>query len=205
MIKAIFFDFDGVLTHNKRGSTTTIEVIQESNPALAASKIQECYYHFHPELLLGVKNHSDIWNDFCNCIGQEIHRDILQEAFSRTPMNDDMMRLASELAANYRLGIITDNAADRMAFLIGKHGLDTLFNPIVISAAVGKRKDNAELFEYALRLIGHEAGACVFIDNQERNLIVPAALGFKTCFFDTQQNDIQKLKAQLAQWDIQDG
>lgn len=47
MIKAIFFDFDGVLTLNERGSTVTIKTIQEANPDLSAEKIQDCYYRFH--------------------------------------------------------------------------------------------------------------------------------------------------------------
>jgi putative hydrolase of the HAD superfamily len=104
--------------------------------------------------------------------------------------------------ATYHAGIITDNAADRMAVLIDEHGLDTLFDPIVISAEVGKMKDEAGLFENALRRSGHRPEECVFIDNQEKNLAVPAALGFKTCFFDTKQNDIQGLKSQLAQWGV---
>jgi len=90
-----------------------------------------------------------------------------------------------------------------MGLLIDQYGLDTLFDPIVISAAVGKLKDEAELFEKALALSNLKPEECVFIDNQQKNLLVPAALGLKTCFFDTRQNDIPRLRSQLAEWGIQ--
>jgi FMN phosphatase YigB (HAD superfamily) len=202
MIRAIFFDFDGVLTLDERGSTTTIQVIQESAPDLSAAKVQHCYYRFHHKLLLGEKNHLDIWSDYCKCIGKDVDPVVLKEAFSRTPMNKDMIQLASGLATDYRVGIITDNAKDRMAFLIGEHGLAELFAPIVVSAHVGKLKDDIELFEVALQLSGHGPEESIFIDNQERNLVVPARLGFKTYLFDPTHNDIPRLRSQLAQWGI---
>jgi putative hydrolase of the HAD superfamily len=84
--------------------------------------------------------------------------------------------------------------------LIDKHGLDLLFDPIVISAEVGALKTDALIFERALG--GYEPEGCVFIDNQERNLTVPAKLGFKTYLFDPKQNDIPKLKSQLIEWGV---
>jgi len=202
MIRAIFFDFDGVLTLNERGSTVTIGVIQKANPDVSASTIQDCYYKFHHQMLRGEVTHFQVWNNYCKCIGKDISPDILYEAFSETPINEDMMQLASELSTAYRLGILTDNAADRMEFLIQKHGLGTLFDPIVISAKVGVLKNDAELFEHVLKSCGHEPEECIFIDNQERNLVVPARLGFKTYLFSPRQNDISGLKRRLAEWSV---
>ena len=115
-------------------------------------------------------------------------------------MNEAMMQLAAELSARHRLGMITDNAADRMAALIAQHSLDTLFDPIVISANVGSQKDSPEIFEYALRLVGSKPSECVFIDNQARNLTVPASLGFKTHLFDPKADDIEAFRRRLSEW-----
>jgi putative hydrolase of the HAD superfamily len=201
MIKAIFFDFDGVLTLNGRGSTVTIKTIQESNPDLSGERIKDCYYRFHRQMLLGEKDHYGIWDDYCECVGRDITPDILVEAFLATPMNTGMIELAAKLTPKYRLGIITANATDRMRTLIDKHGLGLLFDPIVISAEVGALKTDALIFERALGIYRPEE--CVFIDNQERNLTVPTELGFKTYLFDPQQNDISELKSQLAEWGVQ--
>ena len=202
-IETIFFDFDGVLTLNERGSTTTIGVIRERYPDLSIEAIQGCYYHFHHELLLGKVTHLDIWADFCRCMGRDLDPAILQEAFSATPLNQEVLQFASGLATHYGVGIITDNAADRMAHLVAEHHLDILFEPIVVSAHVGRLKDDPALFEHALRLTGHRADECVFIDNQARNLVVPARLGFKTYLYDSQQRDTPRLRNQLAEWGIE--
>jgi putative hydrolase of the HAD superfamily len=201
MVEAIFFDFDGVLTLNERGSAVTIRVIQEANPDLSAEKIKDCYYRFHHQLLLGKRDHYGIWDDYCKCVGGDIAPDILTEAFLATPMNAGMLDLAVELATRYQLGIITANAAERMTPLVEKHGLDLLFDPIVISAEVRALKTDALIFERALG--GHKPEECVFIDNQKRNLTVPAGLGIKTYLFGPKQNGIPKLKSQLVEWGVQ--
>lgn len=201
MVEAIFFDFDGVLTLNERGSAVTIRVIQKANPDLSAEKIKDCYYRFHRQLLLGETDHYGIWDDYCKCVGGDIASDILPEAFLATPMNAGMLDLAVELATRYQLGIITANATERMTPLVEKHGLDLLFDPIVISAEVRALKTDALIFEQALG--SHKPEECVFIDNQERNLTVPAGLGIKTYLFDPKQNDIPKLKSQLVEWGFQ--
>jgi putative hydrolase of the HAD superfamily len=200
-ISTVFFDFDGVLTLNERGSTITIRTIRDSNPDVAATKVEDCYYRFHHQLLLGEKDHYDIWDDYCRCIGKIISSDLLTEAFLATPMNTRMIELASELARKYQLGIITANATERMAVVVDEHGLDSLFDPIVISAEVGALKTNTLIFENALERSKPEE--CVFIDNQEKNLAVPAMLGFKTFLFDPRENDIPKLRSQLVKWGIE--
>ena len=200
MIRAIFFDFDGVLTLNERGSTITIKTIQESNPDLPAARIRDCYYRFHHQLLLGERDHCDIWGDYCACVGKDIDPNLLTRAFLATPMNARMLALAFELAQKYQLGIITANAVDRMTPLVDRHRLDTLFDPIVISAAVGSLKSDALIFERALGSL--KPAECVFIDNQEKNLDVPDMLGFKTYLFDPKQNDIPELRNRLAKWGV---
>ncbi|MCP4610084.1 MAG: HAD hydrolase-like protein [Planctomycetes bacterium] len=200
-IRAIFFDFDGVLTLNERGSTVTIRVIQEANPDLSARGIKDSYYEFHHQLLLGEKDHYGIWGEFCRCVGGNIDSHILTKAFLATRMNAGMIELASELTTNYRLGIITANAVERMAPLVDKYELASLFDPIVISAEVGALKIDALIFENALG--GQRPEECVFIDNQEKNLVAPATLGFKTYLFDPKQNDIPRLRSQLVEWGIE--
>ena len=140
MIRTIFFDFDGVLTLNERGSTTTIGVIAELSPDLSVQAVERCYYQFHHDLLLGKVTHLEIRPELCRCIGRDFDSAILHEAFARTPLNQEMLRLASALAARYHVGMITDNASDRMACLVAEHRLDALFDPIVVSAHVGKLK-----------------------------------------------------------------
>ena len=43
----------------------------------------------------------------------------------------------------------------------------------------------------------------MFIDNQPKNLVVPARLGLKTYLYDGQQRNTPRLRSQLAEWGIE--
>jgi hypothetical protein len=91
MIKTIFFDFDGVITLDSKGSFTTCQNIQKHIPDVSFEHILECYRVHHPKLLLGQTTHAAIWQDFCACLGKDLDIKVLNEAFRNTPVNVKMM------------------------------------------------------------------------------------------------------------------
>jgi putative hydrolase of the HAD superfamily len=196
----VYFDFDGVLTLNERGSVVTIGAIHKAHPDLDAEKVKDCYYRFHPPLLLGEVDHYTIWDAFCSCVGKNMAPDVLTQAFLATPMNIEMVDLAAKVAKSHRVGIITANAVERMTTFIEAHKLDLLFDPIVVSAEIGALKTDPLIFAKALG--DRRPEACVFIDNQAKNLAVPAELGLKTYLFDPKQNDVPALRKQLGEWGV---
>jgi FMN phosphatase YigB (HAD superfamily) len=201
MTDSVFFDFDGVLTLEARGSTVTIRTIREARPDLSASAIGEAYYQFHREMLLGREDHGSIWDEFCALVGAEIDQRVLTTVFLAPPVNVAMLYLAKEISRTCQVGIITANATDRMSALVDRYQLHKTFDPIVVSAEVGSLKTDAAIFERALR--GRRPNTCVFIDNQDRNLTVAADLGFKTYLFDPERNDVAALRDQLADWGVE--
>ncbi|WP_201282284.1 HAD family hydrolase [Chromobacterium phragmitis] len=117
---------------------------------------------------------------------------MLDAAFRSTPMNEGVLALARRLRGRVRLGIITDNKADRMDCLRALHGLDAWFDPIVVSAEAG-----AAIFEHACRLAGLRPAQCLLIDNSRRNLDTAAAAGLATLFHDDARNDVAALRGVL--------
>ena len=136
--------------------------------------------------------HAAIWKEFCNCIGKDNYLDstVLHEAFRNTPMNTKMMDLAKKLKKHYKLGIITDNSKERFDVLQSKMKLSDVFEIIVVSGETGIRKDSDETFERALSLADCKPEECVFIDNNEDNLIAPRKLGWNTILHDHRKNDV---------------
>lgn len=197
MIKAIFFDFDGVLTTDKTGSTTTTRYISRKT-GIELSTVREAFARHNSDLTLGKATHRQVWRQVCDDLGRSLSFDLLQEAFESTPLNEGMVDLARELRRTHIVGIITDNKKDRMDFLRRLHDLDAIFEPVVVSAEVGGDKSGREIFLTALRRAGVAAGESVFIDNNEDNLIVPGALGMKTCFHDDGMNDVEALVRRLG-------
>lgn len=192
MIKAIFFDYDGVLTTDKTGSLTTNRYLSTVT-GVEYETVRKAFATYNPDLLVGKVTHTDIWDAVCEAMHCKVDYSVLEDAFQSTPANDAMFALARRLKPAYSLGIITDNKRDRIDSLKKSQGLDVLFNPIIVSAEFGSGKDSSAVFEYALRCVGIRPEESVFIDNNRENLVAPRALGMGTVFHDDKKNDVEKL------------
>jgi len=196
MIKAVFFDYDGVLTPDKSGAYTTCKYIHQST-GIDLDNLISCYKKHSRHLNLGKITHQDIWQDFCQCLGQFINIKILQDAFNSTPSNEVMYELARKIRTHCKTGIITDNKKDRWNVVIRKFSLDRLFDILVLSANVGAEKDSEKIFFAAANSLGVKPEECIFIDNKRANLVAPSRMGFKTIFYDHEKNDITALIKEL--------
>jgi HAD superfamily hydrolase (TIGR01549 family) len=196
LIKAVFVDYDGVLTTDKTGSLTTSRYLSQAT-GIPFSAIKAAFSRYHKDLTLGKKTHSQIWHEVCSALGQELSIGLLNEAFESTPMNAAMFSLAHRLKENYSVGIITDNKKDRIDHLKQHQDLESLFSPIVVSAEVGANKESTKIFLHALHCTGMSAEESVFVDNCKDNLVAPTALGIKTIFHDDEKNDIEALLRNL--------
>jgi len=197
-MKAVFFDYDGVLTTDKTGSLTTTRYLSKAT-GIELSAVKAAFSRHNTDLTLGRTTHARVWHDICDALGQKVDIRLLFEAFESTPMNTGMFSLARELKKKHLVGIITDNKKDRIEHLKRHQMLESLFSPIVVSAEIGADKKSDEVFLHALRVAGVSAKETVFIDNSEDNLVAPGALGFKTFFHDDEKNDIAALSAALRE------
>jgi putative hydrolase of the HAD superfamily len=46
------------------------------------------------------------------------------------------------------------------------------------------------------------ADECVFIDNQQKNLLIPEKLGMKVIFYNHEEKNIDRLKKELVNLDL---
>lgn len=198
MIKAIFFDYDGVLTTDKTGSLTTNRYLSKAT-GIEYEVIRKAFSKYNHDLLVGKITHREIWGAVCEASHCTIDFSLLEQAFLSTPANDAMFALARGLKRKYALGIITDNKKDRIDCVRASQGLDAIFNPIVVSAEFGSGKDSPAVFEYALRCLDIRPEESLFIDNNPENLIAPKALGMGVVFHDDEENDMSKLITLLTE------
>ena len=201
MIKAIFFDYDGVLTTDKTGSLTTTRYISHAT-GIDALAVKAAFARHNDDLTLGRKTHAHIWRELCSELGREVSISLLYEAFESTPINEQMFSLARKLKRDHSVGIVTDNKKDRIDHLKRYQSLEDLFSPIVVSAEVGFDKASTEIFLYALDRAGVRARDALFIDNNRDNLVAANALGMRTVFHDDEANDIQALVETLGKFGI---
>lgn len=195
-IRAVLFDFDGVLTTDPSGSFTTVRHVALAT-GLPEQDVWEALAPYNEDLLLGRTTHAAVWPAVCARLGRELPLDLLTQAFDATPMNRAMLDLAASLRPKFSLGIVTDNKRDRIERLAALHALDALFSPIVVSADCGSGKSDRAIFDVALRGLGLPPTAVMFIDNTRRNLVAAEAIGMHTLHFDDARNDVPALAATL--------
>src|SRR4051812_36346079 len=79
-IRAVMFDFDGVLTNDKTGSLTTTRYLSQRT-GIELPKLQAAFRRFNNDLTLGRTTHAAVWPDICADLGQTVGLDLLEEAF----------------------------------------------------------------------------------------------------------------------------
>ncbi len=203
MIKAVFFDFDGVLTIDPNGKTAIFRNLSAALGGMSEATIEQCYVPWNNESKCGRVEWKDIHEKFCACLGVAVPYEIMESSWKTVRKNESMFELAAKLKSNgYKTGIITSNPKERMDVLKQEHHLDDLFDVIVTSADVGSTKSEEIIFKHTLEQAACAADVCVFIDNHESNLVAAKRTGFLTYFYDHETNDINALRYQLKEWEV---
>jgi putative hydrolase of the HAD superfamily len=198
MIKAVFFDFDGVLTTDATGTTTIIKYIK-NNTELDHTLFEKAYRKHNRDLLYGKTTHKKIWHQICVDFGENIDFNILIQSFLSTPIDTVILNLSVALKEKgYFIGIITDNKQDRIESIFSKLEYKSIFDKIIVSSEIGSGKKEKTIFHKAISKCNFNFNECIFIDNSEANLIVPRQLGVETIFFDHDDRNHEKLKTEIA-------
>lgn len=114
MIKAIFFDLDGVLTIDAKGSLTLSKNLCEAFPHLSVEEILACYREDIELLNTGQRTLEEVWDRLCRRFKIPKDEALPGRILREVPVNDAMLALARSLSHCYTLGIITDNCRERM-------------------------------------------------------------------------------------------
>lgn len=203
MIKAVLFDFDGVLTLDGSGSESTCKYICAAT-GIDRNIFENEYRKYNVGLLTGKLKHEEVWGKICTAIGRDIHIEILYDSFINTPINFEMLKLVRQLKdKKFKIGMVTDNKADRIKSIIEYHRWEDIFDGIAVSAEVGSGKNQENIFHKIFQTLNLNPDECIFIDNNRDNLVIPNVLGLSTIFFDHNTNDIIGLKNKLAELGIE--
>ncbi|WBW94986.1 HAD family hydrolase [Oceanirhabdus sp. W0125-5] len=197
MYKAVLFDLDGVLTVDATGTTSIIKYFV-NEIKINEETFTKAYRKYNRDLLYGRVKHTDVWDSICSEIGKELDIQVLYDSFIATPMDFEILDIAKSLKAKgYVVGIVTDNKSDRVEYISREHSFNEIFDVIVISDTIGSGKKESKIFEETLCQIELDYENCILIDNNTDNLVVPAAEGMHTIYFDHNKRDIKQLKEQL--------
>ena len=91
---------------------------------------------------------------------------------------------SEEAKMKFNIVLLSNDVSQWSKYITEYHQLDGYFSDKIVSADVGCRKPQKEIYELALKRIGKKAEECCFIDNSVSNLNVAAELGILPILFN---------------------
>jgi len=202
MIKAILFDFDGVMTIDKTGSFTICTYISTA-ANIDYELFSSAYRKYNDRLLSGEITHYQMWDDVCSAIGINIPIQILIDSFRNTALDQNMLELIKRLKANnYKIAMVTDNKQDRIEEILQYRDIGKYFDVVSISSVIGSGKEKEEIFVQTIKELQVNFNECIFIDNQSKNLIVPKMKEIHTIFYNDEEKNITRLQEELTNYSV---
>ncbi len=107
-----------------------------------------------------------------------------QEFSNHVKIDKHATPILQDLRDHYKLGIVSNFAIPECVDnLLENNGLNGLFDTVVVSAKVNKRKPSPEIFQNALKLMGISAGDAVFVgDTADADVGGAHAVGMKAVY-----------------------
>lgn len=141
-------------------------------------------------------------SEFEKTLVQQSIKVILDESEIATNMQPiaPMIKLVEKIKhdGKHNIYIISNYAKQAADFLIEKNEkFFSLFDDIIISAEIGMIKPDREIFDYFLNKHNTEPNKCIFIDDQEQNVLAAEKMGI-TSFQYKNFNDIRDSLQELG-------
>ena len=121
MIKAVCFDFDGVLTLDETGSQSICNYIAETEK-IDKLEFEREYRKYNKDLLNGKVKHEEIWSKICDAIEKPINISALYNSFINTPINTKVLDIVKKIKSlGLNTAMTTDNKSDRIKNIVAYH------------------------------------------------------------------------------------
>lgn len=176
MIKAVLFDFGGVLTESGRSGFIgdTVAELYGLQPERVDITRE------HADLRRGVGTADEFFAKLNKKYGGHITKEMFiektSESYSPSP---EVYKLAESLRAHgVRTGILSNIFAMNADVLRAQGSYDG-FDPIILSCDVGYAKPDQEFYDIAVKRLGVEPSEILFIDDQQKCLTPARAMGMK--------------------------
>lgn len=180
MIKAVIFDWGGVIAPNPNGGW--MNVLAD----MLGMTFEELRPHWHAagyqELSTGLINEDTFWSQFEDSLGKPLHIDtskVWVEGSALQPW-PEMLQLVDQLRADGVISAVLSNTVQPLSTTLRKMGQYDNFDIVVLSDEVGIAKPDPAIYKLVLDKLGLEPEECIYIDDIERNLAPAVAMGMAT-------------------------
>ncbi len=204
MIRAVFFDFGGVIGAVDR---TEMQRLEERHGLPEGGLWEAMYGTPEWEALRVGRGSEEAWvlaiRRTVDELAGRVVSDQLQNEWVQVwrGLDRPVVQLAERLREHYRVGMISNATLKLEDDLREVHGIDHLFDIIVNSARVGLAKPDVRIFRLAAERAGVEPAACVHIDDLLHNVRAAEEAGFRAVHYEGDYGALERsLRAAGVEW-----
>jgi epoxide hydrolase-like predicted phosphatase len=200
VIKAVLFDWGGVMSNGGRGTEISARLVR--NLQITSEQADNLIHSIWHDYVRGLMNESEVWVRFEQAYGKPIplEKRKVWNTWENTALIPEMGEFVRNLRRlGYRVGLVS-NTIPNTSKEIRHHEGYGIFEFVVLSHEVGVAKPDQEIFELALEhLNGILPSEIVFVDDQERCLVPARGMGMKTVLAETVPQIIQDIQSLLTE------
>jgi len=115
------------------------------------------------------------------CDVEAVKRDYIEK---HSTLDPGFVPFAREFCGAFDFVLLSNDVLAWSEYLREFYDIGQYFSRAVISAAVGYRKPEREIFACALEQVGVAAGECLFVDNSAANVRAALTMGMEAVLFD---------------------
>ena len=200
MIRAVLFDFAGVLTSSP---WTAMTAAGGGNLELLIGTYEDDTDHPWHQVErgeLGIAEWAVAVSELGRAQGIEVDFGPLQSMLGDMTVNETIVeRVRTLRREGYQLALVTNNVREGSAMWRAKVPVDELFDVVVDSSEVGMRKPNPAIFHHTLDLLGGTApNEAVFLDDSPGNVAGARRAGLHAILVGDPDEAVAALDALLS-------
>ncbi len=170
-VRAVLFDFAGVLTSSPWGAMTAAGGGDLELLIGAYDEDGDHPWHRVERGELSIAEWAAEVAEEAARRGGTVDFSVLQQLLGEMTVHQQVVdRIRQLRAEGYRTALVTNNVREASGTWRGLIPVDELFDVVVDSCEVGMRKPNPAIFQHALDLLGSSPAEAVFLDDHPGNV-----------------------------------
>ncbi|MBU3905046.1 MAG: HAD family phosphatase [Nanoarchaeota archaeon] len=196
MIKAIIFDFGGVLIQSGQLEVLSKDFGKKINkdPKYIYDTIKK-----HWEIAkIGTISNSLFWQYVAEEIGcDEMELKEYITGYNKQQINRDVLEYIKTLRGKYILAILSNHVNHDFDEELKEYNPKDLFDYVITSANIQMKKPNLEIYIKTAKILNVDPENCIFVDDMENNIIAAEEIGMKGVLFTTLEEVKKKIEELL--------
>lgn len=180
MIKAVIFDWGGVVAPNPHGGWLNLLA------DMLTVTIDEILPHWHAagyeDFSKGIIDETTFWAQFEQSLGKPLPNEKERIWIEGTALQPwpQVLSLINNLQEKGLVNAVLSNVVRPVSMMLQQAGLYDQFDCVVLSDQEGLVKPDTTIYQLTLDKLGLKAEECLYIDDLAKNLIPAANLGMVT-------------------------